>query len=168
VSSLSLSVFFVIMFMWVRSDDARDAVRFQWRGAIYALASEHGRVGVDNQPQIDDAIRKESDDLKAFLAQEQKLINGMYAKDYGGLARNEQILRQFATRRRPAPFRQTVRYWPLAAVATVLPAIWVGKFHRRRLRVALGQCAACGYDLRATPERCPECGAVSATKSQQL
>jgi hypothetical protein len=46
--------------------------------------------------------------------------------------------------------------WPIGVMLAALPALRV-----RRLLMRVrprGHCARCGYDLRATPDRCPECG----------
>jgi hypothetical protein len=48
--------------------------------------------------------------------------------------------------------------WLLAALAAALPACRFRNLWRNRRRRRLGICPACGYDLRATPDRCPECG----------
>lgn len=70
----------------------------------------------------------------------------------------------------PGP-QPVVPYWQLTlpcwmpALLFGLPPLVVFSFRgrrvlRRRQRRRLGLCLACGYDLRATPARCPECGSI--------
>jgi hypothetical protein len=54
--------------------------------------------------------------------------------------------------------------WSFAMLFGTLPAVWAVLRLRAR-RFAAGRCPACGYDLRATPNRCPECGAMSAPQT---
>lgn len=57
--------------------------------------------------------------------------------------------------------RITTAWWPLllpSGVGTIPLMACCYLIRRRRCRLVAGLCTQCGYDLRASRERCPECG----------
>jgi hypothetical protein len=67
----------------------------------------------------------------------------------------------------PSPYPQVVSHeadrivgiphWLIVVLAAAAPIAWLRRARIQR-RLAKGLCRNCGYDLRATPDRCPECG----------
>jgi hypothetical protein len=56
------------------------------------------------------------------------------------------------------PCMLMIPYWYLAT-PLALASVWsVLILRRRRIRERPGHCTSCGYDLRASLEKCPECG----------
>jgi hypothetical protein len=66
-------------------------------------------------------------------------------------------------------FGERVHIWGVPhwfpACLLMLPLMWiVYSYFRTRAerRIAQGLCGNCGYDMRASPDRCPECGTVKS------
>ena len=73
--------------------------------------------------------------------------------------------------RASSPYAQwqtlSIPLWLLLLLLLILPANSLFKFLRFLRRRKLNLCRMCGYDLRASPERCPECGKYFAARFDQ-
>jgi hypothetical protein len=60
----------------------------------------------------------------------------------------------------PGDYRFYFPLWMLSMSAGLIAAAGIVSELRKRSTFRPGCCTRCGYDLRASPDRCPECGAA--------
>jgi hypothetical protein len=64
--------------------------------------------------------------------------------------------------------RVGVSHWLPALLLLVPPVLWLNGLRKAHRVTKHGLYPSCGYDLRATPDRCPECGTTRQTIKQSI
>lgn len=59
-------------------------------------------------------------------------------------------------------FLISIPYWVIALLLSILPVGSIRRWRLRQRRLNLGLCCRCGYELRGSSGRCPECGTLPA------
>jgi hypothetical protein len=163
--------------LWVRSyryHDEYNAGRYE-PDALVFVASERGGLRVGKVDHVYDALAVlgafQTPPFRSTRLNVEGRAGAPQGYDWPVLAgpHVEQDVRMLGFRlvhgqwHTNAPFwGLRIPYWSVVLLSLPLPAWCLLRWRRRRRRAALGHCPACGYDLRATPHRCPECGRESA------
>lgn len=175
IFNLTAAVLLVgVIVLWVRSHGTVDALVWQrwqndagtYRGTFRTVSSGRGVVGfesTDLTTAFPSTVSRDSKfgwtrlDVSHFLLPRETFWNRM-GFGYVSTSQRTPGLRNstVTTRTYWAP------YWLAALLASVVPLralAMIGVRARRRRR---GLCARCGYDVRFSEGRCPECGAPLA------
>jgi hypothetical protein len=141
--SLSLALLVISCVLWVRSyRHFEDEWNFRTPGTHYWVGSYQGSLDMARNGVVNGFVGnpvKRSMDTFAFDVTDIEYRNG-------------------------SDVELEIPYWVLATMTLIPPLIWMARWRRRTRRAAGKVCENCGYDLRATPERCPECGTASKTE----
>jgi len=174
-----LAIAAVLTIVWVLSDRQAVSIAWQHNGARWQIASYGGIVRL--------ARVVDHDDFQ--LPQPIGVVGGIFRLDPQNTSdwnlRDVTLAKPFEkwgitigegrplyrislsnkSRTQPAIWVTILPWlWPVATFGTfalIFAVIQLRKSHTLRIRRKQGYCPICGYDLRVTPDRCPECGATS-------
>jgi hypothetical protein len=141
--------------LFVFADNGRAISLTSWDGQIHILVTTM-HAGPQRSWSLDwVAIRRDNDpDPPAHLRLVENLSPMQMEHDFGW-ARYQAGDLMLST---ASGALLTTPHWMWLALALLVPAVRVTRTVVGRRRFAEGHCQVCGYDLRATPDRCPECG----------
>ena len=159
LTALSLLLCVAVVTFWVRSHRTADLVHLRTQGRFFYATTYRGRLLVGTWLRRDHDPSSITTGYHPFpAAQYDSIWTGRqpvahpHLLGFHSWSAPDKIAsaREFAV---PPAF-------PLV-LAAAGPVVWLfNRFRRGTLRGS-GLCPTCGYDLRATPDRCPECGTPS-------
>jgi hypothetical protein len=158
LSALSLLLFAAVVATWVRSYWVADVMAWEGNGWVIGTGSGSGELAV--AWLVSNSGGSIAGVQRGYHAEPPAHFRDSSTPEWSVLGLR--YYRQSA----PAMTYYQVRlplWWIVAAV--VLFGTSTALAIRRGRKRPPGLCSRCGYDLRATPGRCPECGAVPAGAS---
>jgi hypothetical protein len=173
LSALSLVICIATCTLWVRSARICDTLWFNSSaGNSYALKTKrHGVVLFSTLHAREGMVNGNYAVFKTDFPEGWHLSSFQYHPPPKGFVaytyeqKNEVEFAGFGWNRQQLPpttaTRLAIPFWFVAAISAMPCLARVVAWIRTGRRHVAGCCPACGYDLRVTPERCPECGMAS-------
>lgn len=183
---LSLAFLAAVVFLWIRSWTVRDTLPIKHAGQQWEIVSFRGHIAIDNELQqfnvrlgiVNQKVRAERDYFNARSAFDNFIKEPRpeeMAERFAYFRRGQKLNHEIAKSSRTYIKSLTISFPPSTATRSyswpycilIIPLSIPGMFCvlgalRRMRRRYRGHCVLCGYDLRASPERCPECGCETA------
>jgi 4-amino-4-deoxy-L-arabinose transferase-like glycosyltransferase len=183
IAALSLLLCVAVCVLWARSIVTLDAVNYTprrgvvgWQGS-FTIQSGDGLLTAgysylksqdpsDERKRLDYGFKRYESPHRSFAMRMSMLWpqHGGYAGGFGYVSQYSRypttgpLVSQAGQRGIMCP------HWAAFAAFALPPLAWRIARVRRRRRNRHGLCPSCGYDLRASPQRCPECGTAVTSR----